>query len=277
MANKHLLVNEVKVSIEQKIENNGPSTYRTIGAGQDLVLIHGWGVNSNIWAPVVEQLSEHYCVHLVNLPGFSDEPALETYSLANIAHRLLADLPQKAIWCGWSLGGLIATYIAYHYPERVGKLIQVCTALKFVEEAQWLGVKKEVFSAFKSGVVKQPQKTLNRFLSLLAMGSETVKTDIATIKHLMSDQPEANASALLGGLVLLDEVDLRQEFSQLSMPSLTILGEHDNLVAVANKPKLIELSSTNQQVIFQKSSHAPFISEPILFHQVLISFIGSQK
>jgi len=93
----------------------------------------------------------------------------------------------------------------------------------------------------------------------------------------MSEQLEAKPSALLGGLVLLDEVDLRQEFSQLTMPSLTILGEHDNLVSVANKMKLTELSSMNQQVIFKKSSHAPFISEPNLFNQVLISFIGSQK
>ncbi|WP_409440323.1 pimeloyl-ACP methyl ester esterase BioH [Psychromonas sp. GE-S-Ul-11] len=265
------------MSIEQKMKQNGPFAYQTFGTGKDLVLIHGWGVNSTIWEPVVKQLSDHYCVHLVNLPGFAGEPELEAYTLENIAETLLAYLPEKAVWCGWSLGGLIATHIAYHYPARVEKLIQVCSALKFVEEGQWQGVEKSVFSAFKLGVTKQPQKTVNRFLSTLAMGSNTVKTDIATIKQLMSEQIGAKPSALLGGLVLLDEVDLRQEFSQLTMPSLTILGEQDNLVSVVNKEKLAELSSINQQVIFQQSSHAPFISEPILFHQVLISFIGSQK
>ncbi|WP_413691705.1 hypothetical protein [Psychromonas sp. KJ10-2] len=91
----------------------------------------------------------------------------------------------------------------------------------------------------------------------------------------MSDQIEAKPSALLGGLILLDEVDLREEFSQLTMPSLSLLGEHDNLVSVANKTKLSELSPMNQQVILQQSSHAPFISEPILFNQVLISFIDA--
>ncbi|WP_413691707.1 alpha/beta fold hydrolase [Psychromonas sp. KJ10-2] len=151
------------MSIEQNIAMTGPLTYQTIGTGQDLVLIHGWGVSSAIWEPVVKQLSEHYCVHLVNLPGFAGEPELETYSLENVAETLLAYLPEKAVWCGWSLGGLIATYIAHHYPERVEKLIQVCAALKFVEAAPWQGVKKDVFSAFKLGVTKQPQKTLNRF------------------------------------------------------------------------------------------------------------------
>jgi len=265
------------VSIEHKIEQGSPFAYQTIGSGKDLVLIHGWGVNSAIWGPVIKQLSEQYCVHLVNLPGFAGEPDLPTYTLENIAKALLAYLPQKAIWCGWSLGGLIATHIAYNYPDRVEKLVQVCSALKFVAEEQWQGVERSVFRAFKLGVAKQPQKTINRFLSTLAMGSDTVKTDILTIKQLMSEQLEAKPSALLGGLVLLDEVDLRQEFSQLTMPSLTILGEHDNLVSVANKMKLTELSSMNQQVIFKKSSHAPFISEPNLFSQVLISFIGSQK
>ena len=87
------------MSIEQiKLEKD---RHVTIGEGQNLLLIHGWGVNSAIWQPVVKQLSEHYCVHLVDLPGFANQAELEDYSLQSITEALLKKLPSCAIWCGW--------------------------------------------------------------------------------------------------------------------------------------------------------------------------------
>ena len=249
--------------------------YQTIGSGKDLVLIHGWGVNCAVWRSIAQQLSQSYRVHLVNLPGFGGEPTLPDYSLAAIAEHLLKKLPSNAVWCGWSLGGLVATYVASHFPERVDKLVQVCASLKFVEDESWLGVKKDVFELFKAGVNKQPEKTLNRFLSLQAMGSETVKGDIACIKKSLENQISPEPFALIAGLDLLNEVDLREEFKHLKMPSLSLFGELDTLVPIANLKMVQELSLSNQQVIFKHSSHAPFISEPKRFEQVLSDFMNT--
>jgi len=262
------------VSIEQVKEEQGG--YATIGKGSNLILVPGWGMSSAIWQPVLEKLSQHYCVYLVDLPGLANQQSLEDYSLENIAATLLEKLPKNAVWCGWSLGGLIASYISYAFPERVDKLIQVCASLKFVEEDSWLGVKGQVFEQFKQGVIKQPEKVLNRFISLQAMGSETVKDDIVTIKSLLKNSPQPNQSALISGLGLLKEVDLRSEFSELTLPCLTIFGENDTLVPVNNASEVAKLNCHAQQYIFNKSAHAPFISEPDLFVSTVVSFIEDQ-
>lgn len=259
------------MSIEQ--QNEEQVRFQSIGSGKNLILVHGWGVNSAIWEPVIEQLSQSYCVHLVDLPGFGDSPEISHYSLDSIANTILKKLPENAIWCGWSLGGLIATYIAHQFPKRVSKLIQVCASMKFVEEGDWLGVKEDVFDTFKLGIAKNPAKTLNRFLSIQAMGSETVKRDITTIKTLLVDRPTPHTSALIAGLDLLNTVDLRKEFSQLTMPCLSLFGAYDSLVPVMNNGNVAELYKPNQQVIFNRSSHAPFISELDLFISVVIDFI----
>jgi len=257
------------VSIEQ---THG---YQALGAGKDLVLIHGWGMNSAVWQTMAEKLSLQYRVHLVDLPGSGGQASIEGNSLPEIAEHILQKLPSKAIWCGWSLGGLVATYIACYFPERVDKLIQVCASLKFVEDGSWLGVKKEVFDMFKVGVNKHPEKTLNRFLSLQAMGSETVKTDIVEIKHLLKNQAMPETFSLIAGLDLLNDVDLREEFKKLAIPCLSLFGECDTLVPIANVNAIKELSLSNQQVIFKHSSHAPFISEPKRFEKVISDFINA--
>lgn len=255
------------MSIEQQ------KYYHSIGAGRSLVLVHGWGVDSAIWQPVIAQLSQHYCIYLVDLPGFSEEIEISDYSLEAMSDIILSKLPETAIWCGWSLGGLIATYIASHFPERVEKLIQVCASMKFVEQNTWLGVKEAVFDAFKNGLITSPQKTLNRFIALQAMGSDSVKNDIITIKQLLMTQPLPKASALMGGLDLLNKTDLRPEFSQLSMPCLSLFGKFDSLVPVANIRALSLLSKTHQQCVLDHSSHVPFISETALFNELIINFI----
>lgn len=256
------------MSIEQQ------NRYQTIGSGKDLVLVHGWGVNSAVWAPVVDELANHYCVHLVNLPGFAGESELETYSLEAIANLLLSKLPASAVWCGWSLGGLIATYIAAKFPKRVEKLIQVCTSMKFVQQDRWLGVEKNVFDNFKKGLQKQPDKTLSRFLMLQAMGSPSAKGDVAKLKKLLSEQTTSAIPALLAGLDLLNDVDLREQFTQLTMPCLSIFGEHDTLVPIANTEALLTLNGNAKQLVFNASSHAPFISETALFNKQVRSFIS---
>ncbi|MGL6118711.1 alpha/beta fold hydrolase, partial [Plesiomonas sp.] len=41
------------------------------GQGErDIVLLHGWGLNAEVWQPLVAELSSHYRVHTVDLPGY---------------------------------------------------------------------------------------------------------------------------------------------------------------------------------------------------------------
>ena len=40
------------------------------GKGQDVVLLHGWGMHGGLWGDFKEVLSESFRLHVVDLPGF---------------------------------------------------------------------------------------------------------------------------------------------------------------------------------------------------------------
>ena len=45
--------------------------WHTCGEGKrDLVLLHGWGLNAEVWQSIIPRLSAHYRLHLVDLPGY---------------------------------------------------------------------------------------------------------------------------------------------------------------------------------------------------------------
>ncbi|MDA6076661.1 alpha/beta fold hydrolase [Edwardsiella anguillarum] len=79
--------------------------WHTCGAGKrDLVLLHGWGLNAEVWRCIVPQLSAQFRLHLVDLPGYGRSGGDTPYSLAEMTQRVLAQAPERALWLGWSLG-----------------------------------------------------------------------------------------------------------------------------------------------------------------------------
>lgn len=254
------------MSIEQGVH------CRVQGEGPDLILLHGWGVSSVVWTPILEQLSAHFRVHLIDLPGFGASEGLANYSLDAMVESILQVVPEQSIWCGWSLGGLIACHASYLYPNKVAKLIQVCTSPKFVGDQAWPGVDSAVFENFKLGLTKNTDKILGRFISIQAMGCDSARHDILRLKKLLAGTPQASLPALSAGLDLLNESDLRREFSQISIPCLSIFGQFDSLVPSETSAEMQQLLPDSMQKVFVNSSHAPFISEAEQFVDSIVSF-----
>jgi len=254
------------VSIEQGVY------CRVLGEGPDLLLLHGWGVNSVVWAPVLERLSAHFRVHLIDLPGFGSSEGLADYSLDEMVERILRVVPEQSIWCGWSLGGLIASHASYLYPDKISKLIQVCTSPRFVGDQHWPGVDSAVFENFKLGLAENTGKVLGRFIGIQAMGCKSARSDTVKLKKLLANTQQASLSALSAGLDLLNNSDLRIELSQISTPCLSMFGQYDSLVPIETSFEMQHLLPSAAQKIFVNSSHAPFISEPDEFVDSIVSF-----
>ncbi|MCP5079630.1 MAG: pimeloyl-ACP methyl ester esterase BioH [Psychromonas sp.] len=254
------------MSIDQKVHCT------VVGQGPNLVLLHGWGVNSVVWQPVIERLSQYFCLYIVDLPGFGQSEPLANYSLKSMSDAILQAVPDCAIWCGWSLGGLIATYTAIHHSNRVNRLIQVSSSVKFVADEEWPGVERSVFDNFLLGLQSNQKKTLTRFIALQAMGCASARKDSSAFKNLLADTQTADTEALISGLKLLSETDLRNSFSTLSVPCLSLFGQFDSLVPQQASQEMASLLPHSQTQLFENSSHAPFMSESDIFVQYLVEF-----
>jgi len=109
-----------------------------IGDGPDLVLIHGWSMHSGVWQGLLQLLSTKYRCHLVDLPGHGKTVWRENdFDLSQLLPSLSAQLPEKAVYLGWSLGGMIALAMANRYPNKVSKLIMLASTPSFVQQEGW--------------------------------------------------------------------------------------------------------------------------------------------
>ncbi|MCU4677635.1 pimeloyl-ACP methyl ester esterase BioH [Catenovulum sp. 2E275] len=240
---------------------------------QNLYLIHGWGMNRSVWQVIENELKAHFKLHFLDLPGYANAhkhyPA--DYSLANISEQVAAKVNQPGILLGWSLGGLVAQQIALTQPQKLTHLICLASTPKFQASDNWSGIKPEVLSAFQQQLANDYQKTIERFLAIQTMGSDTARQDVKALKTLLLEHPTPDEFVLAAGLKILAEADLTKQINQISVPTLRLYGKLDSLVPAKAIEPIAQLQPNAQTIIFNKASHAPFISHPLEFSQALLA------
>lgn len=244
-----------------------------IGTGPDLVLLHGWGMHSGIWAPLIELLAPHVCLHLYDLPGHGHSALADEFSLDRVCAQLADELPQQAYCLGWSLGGVLALEFAARYPTRVARLILLASNPRFVAtDAALAGIAPDVLEGFAHALEEDPAATLKRFLTLVARGAADGSV-LRALRESMRAAPVPAAAALRGGLSILRNTDLRARLDLLQMPVLWLAGERDTLVPLTALQQLAREYPSMSLVSIGRAGHAPFISHPQAVAAAVLEFL----
>lgn len=237
-----------------------------------LVLLHGWGLNAQVWHGIGARLASHFRLHLVDLPGYGRSQGFPAMSLQAMADTLLAQAPERAIWLGWSLGGLVASRIALDAPQRVSALVTVASSPCFCAQDAWPGIKPEVLLGFQQQLSADFQRTVERFLALQTLGTESARQDARLLKNVVLAQPMPSEAVLNGGLAILRQADLRAEMQALAPPLLRLYGALDGLVPRRVAGLLDARWPDSASVVIPNAAHAPFISHPEVFVEQVLAF-----
>ncbi len=247
--------------------------WHTCGAGdRDLVLLHGWGLNAEVWNCVTARLSPHFRLHLVDLPGYGRSQGVTALTLDHMVTLLEPRLPENAIIAGWSLGGLVATRLARSASVTVRGLITVASSPCFSAQQGWPGIKPSVLQGFQQQLSSHFEKTIDRFMALQTLGTDTARHDARLLRQAVLSQPLPEVTVLNAGLGILQSADLRHELSSVNLPFLRIYGALDGLVPRDIAGQVDTLAGGGFSVVMPKAGHAPFISHPAEFCEQVLAF-----
>lgn len=233
----------------------------TLGRGPDLVLLHGWAMHSGVFAGLAEALAPRFTLHLVDLPGHghSRDSALPL-ALEPVVAAVAARVP-RAVWAGWSLGGLFALHAAATRPQAVAGLAMLCASPRFVRGGDWpLGMSPEIFRGFALGLRGDYRATLERFIALEAFGSDDARGEMRMLREEVFSRGEPAARVLADGLGLLEGSDLRDALPALPMPTLWLAGRRDRLVDPRAMGAAAARTPQAETVVVEHAGHAPFLT-----------------
>lgn len=240
--------------------------YETIGEGNDLILLHGWGASIESLKPVYDYLGKYFKTYIIDLPGFgkSGEPAyawgISEYSalLGEFIRQLEIKNP---ILIGHSNGGRIIIHFSATSEISINKLILIDSA----------GIKPK--RPLKYYIKVYSFKLIKKILTIPLLKKHTVELmEKARSKFGSSDYSKASA-IMRQILVKLVNDDLRHILPDIKCPTLLIWGENDTATPVSDGRLMEKLIKDAGLVVFKNAGHFSYLDKFNEFIAVITSFL----
>lgn len=248
------------------------------GSGQNVVLLHGWGMHGGIFGKFNDLLADDYQTHAIDLPGFGFSKEIKNDftldSLTEVIEKYIHNLVSPVSLIGWSLGGLITQNLLKRKNVDINKVVLIASTPSFTKKEGWdTAMDQSIFNDFSNDLKLDYKKTLKRFISLQTRGSNLVRTELRELNAKLLSHGEPNLKALQSGLNILSNTDLRSK-STNKIPVMIILGERDTLVPLEVISEFKNQYSRLNELILDKTGHAPFMSHPQLCAEKIKNFIN---
>jgi non-heme chloroperoxidase len=223
--------------------------YKDWGEGQPIVFSHGWPLSADDWdTQMMFFLNHGYRVIAHDRRGHGrssqtgDGHDMDHY--ADDLAALTAHLDLKnAIHVGHSTGGgEVTRYIARHGESRVGKavLISAVPPLMVKTPANPGGLPKEVFDGFQAQVANNRAQF---YLDLptgpfYGYNRPGVKASQGVIENWWRQGMMGGAKAHYDGIVAFSQTDFTEDLKKISVPTLVMHGDDDQIVPYADSGPL---------------------------------------
>ena len=199
-------------------ETLGPADAPTLLMGGSL------GTTLNMWDGQLPLAGD---LHLVRVDhrGHGRSPVPRgPYEIGDLGRDVLELMDglglERASYCGLSIGGMVGMWLGVHAPDRIDRLVLLCTSAYLPPVSMWQERAQAVLAA--GSVEGIADAVVERWLT---PGFAASNADVrATLRAmLVGTSPEGYASCCGA----IERMDLRGELSRIGAPTLVVSGSDD--------------------------------------------------
>lgn len=285
---------------------------RTLGKGEPVVLLHGFGSHSGHWLPYALPLAKRYRFIMPDLRGFgrshrvnlNQDCLLTNYceDLDDILDHL--GLDQVALG-GISMGA--CTSMQYHRLtgfKRVSRYLHIDQSPRILNDADWThglfgegqGDEFENLHSLLAEIDQYPRGTA--YLDLPVVLRRRLIKAMARFYgyafhkplHQMAVNALARVEPLASRLLpmknwwvymdvlrayLHQNYDMRESIRDIQVPMTVMVGMHSRMYPADGQMYMHENAPNSKLVRFERSGHAPIVDEPVKFFRGLSAFLAA--
>lgn len=235
---------------------DGEISYQVLGKGPDVVLLHPFPANHEIWLPVAESLSSRYRVILPDLRGHGDStagdgPATMAKHADDLRHVLDDAGVGRAVFGGISIGG----YVLFEFWRResdrfAGMILSDTRAGADTDDARAMRMKA-------AGDVERlgPEQFLDaQPARLLGRTTLMARPDLVErVRVMMRKMTVRGISTVQRGMAMRS--DSTPVLASIDVPALLIFGEEDELTTVAQAQAMQRQMPTSTLQVISRAGH----------------------
>lgn len=238
----------------------------------DIVLLHGWGVNIDLFSKIIVHLAPYFNIYAMDLPGFgkSSEPTVP-WNVDNYADFVMKFCEKMGIkrcsLIGHSFGGriIIKMMSREKLPFTVDKIVLTGSA----------GIRPQ------QSLQRKMQNKCYKMLRWLLALQACQKMMPNALEYLRQKNGSADYNAaspiMRQCLVRVVNEDLTPLLHNINVPTLLIWGENDTATPVRDGQIMAKQIPDAGLVVFEGCGHYAFLEQCWRFCRILDSFFHVQK
>ncbi|WP_340537375.1 3-oxoadipate enol-lactonase [Nocardioides sp. GXZ039] len=239
-----------------------------------VVLSNSMGADLRMWDGIVDALSEHFRVVRYDTRGHGHSPdAPGPYSMDDLADDVVALLDtlgvERAHIVGLSLGGMMGMRLAARDPERVDRLVALCTGAHldvgpaYTERAAQ--VRAEGTGSVAEGVV-------SRWFTPAYLEANP---DVRDYHVAMCAATSAEGYA--GSCESIAAMDLRPDLASIAAPTLAIAGADDPATPPPYLREIADGVQDGRLVVVPDAAHLAAAQQPEAVAAAILDHLGVQS
>ncbi|HJS28920.1 MAG TPA: alpha/beta fold hydrolase [Anaerolineales bacterium] len=261
-----------------KITANGVNfNLQVSGEGHSLVLVHGFPLNSNMWAPQLGGLASSVRVSAPDLRGHGGSEVVPgPYSMDLLADDCASLLETMGVdepvtLCGLSMGGYVAFSFFRRHPKRLRALILAATRAGADSPEGKTGREQAAATAQTQGTGTIMNNMLAKMLAP-STNSENPALSGRVRQIMEGNSLESYVGDLLG---MRDRQDSTPTLSQIDIPTLILHGAEDQLIPSSEAENMHRAIGGSQLLILPSSGHLLNLEQPEQFNLAVGEFLGA--
>ena len=257
-----------------------------------LLFIHGWATDGFVWADAADELGGGRNVINLDLPGHGGAGKWDSPTLAPAVREVavsVSALPERSvIGVGWSLGAEVLLASLQELGEKFKEMVLVGATPCFVGKEDFpSGQNRALVKRMILDMKKDPAATVERFYGLNftapELGSVAAKRLMERYRYpgpvecagpVPGCFPLFDYEGITTALEALYATDLRALLGGIDIPTLVVHGGKDGVTPVGAGEYLAGNIKGARLQVFKEAGHAPFVTEPQRFNDVMKNFLG---
>ena len=253
--------------------------YEDSGDGQPVVFIHGVWMSGRFFREQVSYFASRYRVLVPDLRGHGRSAPVQYGHTLPVYARDIGEMIdclglKDVVMVGWSMGSLVIwEYLRQFGLNNVKATVVIDQpATDFISDEWSMGLFN--FSGLRDmmAAVQMDREGAVRTLIPLMFKDEPSEEDSRWMFDEIARLPESVASAILFDQTLRD---YRQVIPDVNVPTLLCFVRDEKLYPVAAGDHILKNLPNARLVVFEESSHCPFLEEAERFNREVDGFIQS--
>lgn len=207
------------IPVDLNCASSGPQDAAVLLMGGSL------GTTLDMWDPQMSALSATHRVIRFEYRGHGGSPVpTGPYTIDELGADVLTMLDRLGVrrvsYCGLSIGGMVGQWLAINAPERIDRLILLCTSAHLPPESSWRERAAAVREAGSPEVVADA--VLERWFT--PAYAESHPDLVARYRAMLC---ATDAEGYAGCCEAIARMDLRDGLPQITAPTLVVAGAQD--------------------------------------------------